>query len=272
MSVFKYRNGEKGLKILADLEMPLAASNEFNDPFEYQPTLTSDEMTKEKAIQSLNNEELFELWFSQPRLRYDNKKWWRDWYFNNLDKIYADLSGHLMVGVKWLEENFANQTAKFWKIGCYSLTSEDTLMWTHYADEHKGIAIEFDLTRPPFNKTSTIKILEVDYSDEKVPYDFPQSNEDFEKTLHAISKRKKLCWSYEREVRILVAIGSLRENRFLVLDASSIVSVTYGLRCPEELRKNVIEALKPSYFQHVKVYEIRRNLENNTFCRMQISP
>ena len=31
MSVFKYRNGEKGLKILADLEMPLAASNELND-------------------------------------------------------------------------------------------------------------------------------------------------------------------------------------------------------------------------------------------------
>ena len=58
MSVFKYRNAERGLKILRDLEMRLSRPDSFNDPFEFLPLLNPTAMTKERAIQSLNNEKL----------------------------------------------------------------------------------------------------------------------------------------------------------------------------------------------------------------------
>ncbi len=45
-------------------------------------------------------------------------------------------------------------------IACFSATVTEIMMWSHYADGHRGFCLEFDTSAPPF-----IKALEVHYVD-----------------------------------------------------------------------------------------------------------
>ena len=37
-------------------------------------------------------------------------------------------------------------------VACLTTNHDDMLMWSHYADGHRGFCLEFDGTAPPFNK------------------------------------------------------------------------------------------------------------------------
>ncbi len=144
-------------------------------------------------------------------------------------------------------------------------------MWAHYADSQQGTVIEFDLSQPPFNDAQKIRVLPVDYDDELVKYDFPQSSKEFETTIHRIASRKKKIWSYEKEVRIIVAKGCARDERFLQLAPTSIVSVTLGSRFPLSLRQRLKTILESQSLRHVTTYLAIPDNQSGTIRREIIS-
>ncbi len=89
-------------------------------------------------------------------------------------------------------------------IACFSAHVTDLMMWSHYADGHRGFCLEFDTSLPPFSRA-----LEVNYSD-SVPTIDPidvlvekYREADGNELLKAFVLTKALCWSYEREWRLI---------------------------------------------------------------------
>lgn len=53
-----------------------------------------------------------------------------------------------------LEKRFGEYQSKILHnrgCSCFSKTNKDNLMWSHYADGHKGICLKFDSSFPPFS-------------------------------------------------------------------------------------------------------------------------
>ena len=89
-------------------------------------------------------------------------------------------------------------------VACFSEHSTDIMMWSHYADGHRGFCLEFDTSLPPFTKA-----MQVCYSD-TVPSINPidvlvedHSDAEDNELLRAFVLTKAPCWSYEREWRLM---------------------------------------------------------------------
>lgn len=119
----------------------------------------------------------------------------------------------------------------------YSLTAASTniLMWSHYADSHKGICIrlETDLLAAayPF-------IVPVDYADERPQVNVGEEMEDVLLTKTLLTK--SLLWKYEAEWRI-VGYGERKGPRRL--PKGSISGMIMGARISTEHRDRIINLI-----------------------------
>jgi len=62
---------------------------------------------------------------------------------NNL----SDIEEEIIKFTENIEENMYNHYKTYPKIACFSENIESTLMWSHYANNHKGFALEYDFTK-----------------------------------------------------------------------------------------------------------------------------
>lgn len=114
----------------------------------------------------------------------------------------------------------------------------ETLMWSHYADSHKGFCIRYELS-PYFsynfrNKTEgfyNFRIIQgVRYSNK------PISTRDFRLNTQNSFTQKKKCWKYENEVR-LISFDSSTDDPFIGIPMdkeSCIKEIIFGYCCPKE--------------------------------------
>lgn len=124
-------------------------------------------------------------------------------------------------------------------VSCFSTDGKNMLMWSHYGDEHKGVCIGYSKDRRPipdlkpvlYGKQNKIKTSSI-YSA------FVQNNET-EKTMieSEILLRKHSAWRYEKEYRLLSNVGL--EDSPLLLE-----EITFGLRCPYEIRHTIMRMLE----------------------------
>ncbi|MDE1311747.1 DUF2971 domain-containing protein [Vibrio aestuarianus subsp. cardii] len=190
--------------------------------------------------------------------------------------------------------------------GIISFTEEkdNLLMWSHYADEHRGMVIEFDTEHSFFNSDANYKLLPVMYRKSRLnklgkhlmePY-FHKSNE----------------WAYEKEHRLLLSLyeadtnliatrnrahfeqqkyitesdvsefdsagNLLRVNTYfgasIVYDpkfmamfrvpVDAIKSVSFGAAVDREFKYNVIERLRSKDLNHIKSYQAR--VDSSDYC------
>jgi hypothetical protein len=100
------------------------------------------------------------------------------------------------------EEN----VAKNYGILCFSKSMEDPVMWSHYTDCHRGIALEFEI--------SDEDIIEVNYVKERVNFDNRvnqaiQRNTFTEDDVLGLLRTKFDNWKYENEVRTFHKLSTL---------------------------------------------------------------
>ena len=84
---------------------------------------------------------------------------------------------------------------------CFSKTWSNPVLWSHYADKHRGICLGFDVTAE--------KIGEVSYSAKRLVADMDKlkyARQFDEKTLIKIFFTKYSHWKYENEVRCFVTL------------------------------------------------------------------
>lgn len=116
-----------------------------------------------------------------------------------------------------------------------SEVNDNILMWSHYADEHRGICIEFE-------RTDTNELgnwdhcLPVVYQQE-LPSFHPLELADSKAVTQALSTKGEY-WQYEREWRML----TYESNKLFPLPGN-ITAVTFGLRMPQNDRNAIVSLL-----------------------------
>jgi hypothetical protein len=136
----------------------------------------------------------------------------------------------------------------FW-VYCASATREPILMWSHYADGHRGLALHFDARLPPFDRY----LFEVDYGEEYPEYPFPAAQTDVStsEAARALLYTKAPGWRYEEEFRSIRVIepgpgrdmGLTWDGQIATLSAPALVGVTLGAAMPGDVASELVREI-----------------------------
>ena len=192
-------------------------------------------------------------------------------------KLWTDSNGfsanHFLVGFMQNHPDFikAFMLKKIENIGicCFSSLCDSILMWSHYADYHKGICLKFDILKDPdffFNP------LVVQYT-KILPgcYFLNKNQEEMEKVV----QRKFSDWSYESEVRILKSAEDLQNNkkptdkdenrsRIFNFNNNALVEVIFGDKTDEKTIEYIKNLCNNHDKRHVKFskMKLRQDVKN----------
>lgn len=132
-------------------------------------------------------------------------------------------------------------------IVCLSESDESLLMWAHYANNHHGMCVEYDLME--INKQLYFTPVPIIYSNDRVCFSTlnPDTarNDSVALFLRSITSKSEE-WSYEHEWRIIrdeAACGDRWDSKKkgALLDMIRPSSITLGCAAEEEFEKNVRE-------------------------------
>lgn len=187
--------------------------------------------------------------------------------FDSIITLWAD-ENHLMetckehTHIKPFAESF-----RYFRIRsfCYGNDNEvinKTLMWSHYAEDHKGYCVKYRLSRN-FIKQEThtgyehMYLKKVVYTDKAINID----TNSIDTTTAFATKSKE--WSYEHEVRLIAYLPENKEEyKGIALDKNSFIEAIYfGYRC-EETTINKVKSYFDNCFHKPFFYKMELNKED----------
>ena len=156
-----------------------------------------------------------------------------------------------------------------------SLTSNkrNLLMWSHYADSHKGMCLEFLLENECFtfenesfntgmyyNEETGLyywPITEVVYSaDDIISNPNPEQADPFSEYDYLYHKGS--AWSYEKEYRVIIKKDYIRQKT-LRYSRKHLSSIYFGLNIDEREKKIIIDEMKKDkYTENANLYQMKR--------------
>lgn len=135
-------------------------------------------------------------------------------------------------------------------IGCLCTDYKNKLMWSHYADSHKGFCIEYDYSLMDID-AHTILPLPVVYSGERPLISwkaaFDNTPENLEEAVAQFTKgllTKDSIWSYENEWRILVKTTEMPN-----IPMPRISCVYLGASISDENRNAILKIAKEKHYK-----------------------
>ncbi len=153
---------------------------------------------------------------------------------------------------KVFAEHFNSQAQNSFCVLCLSSKPDNLLMWSHYADSHKGICVGFGLDELQSNFEL---IFRINYLKE-----FPKVSlldiDDPLKFLSAFST-KHPDWSYEEEIRV----ANLHTPRLVQIPANTIKSIHLGCEITAK-EKDFILDLSTSRELNVEVFQAEKDIHN----------
>jgi len=207
-------------KIITDNELHFSNPVDFNDPFDCRPKFkfhaSEDEI--KKFFKEYYKENLPQL--NREQRRFKVKETMKKKRFENPE---------LNDVIKRSIQNVLNETP----ICCFSEERKDILMWSHYADKHRGICLQFDGTsHTPFFGEA----LKVHYQ-EKYPTINAFTGTDAEKSEKALLVKAEY-WGYEAEWRIIY-FGKEKGN--YEFPEEHLRGIIFGAKISDENKKKVLK-------------------------------
>lgn len=176
-------------------------------------------------------------------------KWGESVSLDNMVSHYANNPSQLCC----LMVNSINQyLTESVRICCFTKNPKNLLMWSHYADSHRGMVLEFDVLQDidVFEKMTTMYYRK----------DFPIENWMNGNFLISLIASKALCWKYEEELR-LIKINF--QNNKVNFKKNALRSVIFGCKTNKAEMKLVQDSLNnysnisfKKCIQHPKKYEL----------------
>lgn len=140
----------------------------------------------------------------------------------------------------------------FSKIGvsCFSKNNSNLLMWSHYADSHQGMCLEFDFRVVPFSK-----FFEVTYrsSIPSINMDSLLNEELDSEFIKNLLSFKSIDWKHEEEIRIF----HQESNKSYFYPIRSLQAIYFGLKTNQsdiELICSIMKSRNPD----VKFYQMKK--------------
>ena len=139
---------------------------------------------------------------------------------------------------------------------CLSETPDDIIMWSHYADGHKGLVLQFDKDR--LESYGYCKKVEY-YKDYPTLRDLNESKLSNEGMTKLFLLRKANHWSYEAEWRMIINI--INGQRIVKFPKEILIGVIFGCQMHKKDKEKVREWIDSSNMQ-VKIYEAVKDEES----------
>jgi len=222
--------------ILKNGMIRFAPIGSFNDPFELEPSITPYSKKFLQYVSETSEREFKEITMSETDYAYsaeraDNIECYREKYRAEVGKY----------GVLSLSSNDNINQLLTVSMPERNDPRTNILMWSHYADSHKGFVIEF---RADF--IEGVKLEKVEYSDSR---DFLTFEDIDENNFDRIFFKKSSEWEYEQEYRAVLPLSNANEihdEKFHLykINKSSVNSITFGCAMSEEEKKTIMNLVK----------------------------
>lgn len=179
--------------------------------------------------------------------------------FNDPFDCNVELIDFQKIGKSKNEKAFENTIIdRFPTIGicCFSRKNNSILMWSHYANNHKGFCIEYYTG----NNSHGINPLDVNYTDLFVKANFYKEKQ---KALFHMIFTKAKQWDYEEELRSINTHFIDFESRKIRFLKEDVKSIYLGVKIEDQLRDKIFTIVKEVYDNKVQIF--KGSLSPNTF-------
>lgn len=270
--LYKYRavNGFS-LDNLENNSVWLNSPYEYNDPYEFFEKNDIDSLLK--TIEKKHFKELISYFLNEidlPKNILDEAKNLNEpldfiskyiirtssnYSESEIDNIVDSLNKISTQRVEEILREKITFTQNTMKVCSFCESPEVLLMWSHYAESHKGICIEYAIERWHNNDIRRRLLFPVIYSNDI--YDSTKHlenyilNLEFNNLYPIISgTRKSLDWKYEKEWRLIFQIGESFKSQNYLMDCQS--KVYLGMKMSLEDKIKIIEICQR---KNVEVFE-----------------
>lgn len=232
---YKYSDFNTAIdKILLTSTLRFKNPVEFNDPFDCHESLLKFNHNNEILEDALNNNG-YDLSRSQRRelrRKLADKK-----YYNPIIKSKRDR----------------------YKISCFSAKSDEVLIWSHYADMHRGICIGFDFTAKYNEK---FILCPVRYLDRIIPLD---GTSDVVRTILYWMTTKSKRWEYEDEFRAITNAKTKESFEDITYERKYVKEIRFGCKVSKERISDALKNLKRNGFDLRNIVVKRMMINEDTF-------
>lgn len=261
-TVFKYCDPHGGLNILKTLELKVTPPDQFNDPFEFTPHITSSNPRKEAKRELKNKSVLREMYIEAKQSGHAAGSF-RE-YRKLIESMRSELSESCAQLSEEMNSEFQKQTLPevSTENGVLCLTDKPTsiVMWGHYAQKHQGLVIGLDAKWGVFQ--DGLGLRRVNYSSERVPWDTSKmkhvANSQDDAADLILSKNCE--WEYESEYRQMFRLSSLT-RRQITPKPSGETWIGYFLAIPPEVLRTICLGTKSSPQMETAVRNLLRKPE-----------
>lgn len=271
MLLYKYAH-KHGVENLRSLELKITRLDQFNDPFEFLPTAvlttparTIRKIANDKAVQRSMYEKIKLLGYKGSFKQYRSD-------FSKTRKENIRSASNNPAIPKKIRDNMLDSIKSNWGVLCLTADPASTLMWSHYADCHRGIVLGLDFNELPSDWT--VKLHRVTYSGKRVEMSLKwmPGTIEHKNFINAMATTKNSAWKYEDEYRLLFKLGGLTTRPlsngttgfFTAFPAETIREVILGCRCTPETERDLRAALDSPHLKHVAVK--RATIDETSFA------
>lgn len=209
--LYKYISLNDALNyLLKENTFKFSDPTDFNDPFDCSEQIIKIIIDKENELKFLN-EAVTKYRLPRKSRRQQIKK------LNKADNYFKVLKAK----------------KKEFKVNCFSEISDEILMWSHYANKHKGVCVKFelDIMRHDYVIYPVNYISEINEIDgmTNTPYIF-----------YYLVTTKSSRWAYEKEVRAITKTG----NSIISFPKESIKEIIFGCNVKESEIEKAIKYIR----------------------------
>jgi hypothetical protein len=212
--------------ILVAHRIRLSRPSELNDPTEGKPNFCLGNWESQSYLQLYQKF----VWSTLRRTGHkDRKNDFQKWFKTLSRKDHEKL---IWQGVETYQANIEKNSL----ILSLSANPTQELLWSHYSDSHRGIALVLDASSSPFGMA-----LKVNYVQEIIPLTIPIL--DHNAILQASILTKRSAWTYEDEYRCVAGNLGLPfkiKEQFLDFDPKSLLGVIFGVNTPMRDKQTII--------------------------------
>jgi len=237
--LYKYRRRDLGTlsSILIDSELWAASPTTFNDPFDCFPDIDLSG-TYDEALAFID---LRTARTGMTINRENRRKMARDIHKRGLGSISGEGGP-----ATW------RQSIEQFGVVSFSESCTDILMWSHYAENHTGVCLEFGTETQPISF-----VAKVVYGPERPA--FRPLEPDRTHLIERILLHKADIWSYEREWRYLSIKEGAGKTRF---PPSALKAVILGAAADEAFERALMDLIAA---REVQVPVRRARFDEKTF-------
>ena len=148
------------------------------------------------------------------------------------------------------------------KICSLAVEYDNFLMWSHYADEHKGICIEYDISylKKVNSKINKLILKKVIYTNKIIinkvyPYILNNKDIEYENKFISLFYLKHKNWKYEKEYRII----AYTKEEYIYLP---IKAIYFGMNASDDNIKLIKSLVKDDTVKFYKMESDKNNLFN----------